>query len=104
MCSCQFLLRIGKQFFRSLKFASRLCGVLSFQSRLFDLQEDPYELAHVTEQHPDVAAELEEALKAQIEEQKARGKLLGAGGMRDLSAERQSGLEGLGYGGGDDDE
>jgi arylsulfatase len=73
-------------------------------TRLFDLEQDPHELEDIAASRPRVVERLLARLDVHLEQQRARGERLGAGALEAVSEERSTGLEALGYGGGDEDD
>ncbi|MFT7676365.1 MAG: arylsulfatase A-like enzyme [Planctomycetota bacterium] len=69
------------------------------QESLFDLAADPYELVDVAAEHPEVLGECRERLNSRLARQLARQ----GGSQRQATGEELRGLEGLGYGGDDED-
>ena len=67
------------------------------RQRLFDLQEDPFELNDVSAEHPDVVRNLAAELRAAIERFVTRAAELGPGGETSLAPELIEELRALGY-------
>lgn len=68
--------------------------------RLYDLGEDPHELVDAAPEQPEVLARLRELTNAKIAAQIQRK----GGTQREATLTELEGLQGLGYGGGDEDE
>lgn len=70
------------------------------QVLLYDLEADPHEQRDVAGEHPEVLANLQEALDEHLRTERGRR----GGRRREATGEEQGTLESLGYGGGDEDE
>jgi len=66
-------------------------------NRLFNLEEDPFELNDLVDTYPDKAAALKKRLEGMIAEQNSRGRVWEVGKTKAISEQKKNALRDLGY-------